>query len=310
MARAAALLVCLAALSGTNALTFPKFNTAWVAELTGAKAPNSIGVTAAAKGVAHVIFTYNGNEKFLAEVVLDKAALGLGPTSLNLYYKSPTRFIQLLTLLTSFTGDDILPISYKEIGDVIAEEGFPAVTPLFNETYKLVFVLFTARGALAGRFPEGVSKGYELLASTTSIYRGFVAGGRPFIFGVTPQFELRWPSFATVDDRFRMSITRLANGTNTYKTWITDNLGSATRLGLAYRNGTTNYVVTLALPLNTVLARTTGGYSNTFLTSKLRAGLLARGQKLTTELYPILRFADGSGMSGRFNPQWRFDPNP
>ena len=43
---------------------------------------------------------------------------------------------------------------------------------------------------------------------------------------------------------------------------VADNLGSATRLGLAYRNGTTNYVVTLALPLNTVLARTTGGYSN------------------------------------------------
>lgn len=32
----------------------------------------------AAKGVAHVIFTYNGNEKFLAEVVLDK---GEGPAS-------------------------------------------------------------------------------------------------------------------------------------------------------------------------------------------------------------------------------------
>lgn len=55
--------------------------------------------------------------------VVPAAALGLGPTSLNLYYKSPTRFIQLLTLLTSFTGDDIL----RELPDLPAAPAAPAL---------------------------------------------------------------------------------------------------------------------------------------------------------------------------------------
>ncbi|EFN54852.1 expressed protein [Chlorella variabilis] len=270
--------------------TFPLVGYGYVAQLQGDRVPDESVLEKAPVGPKiFATFTYDDNGEYQWDLTLDAASKALQPTSFDLYYETDGFYNFLLTLAGdgyNFTGEDppYGTLNWYTLNDAVLQLDLPDLPGQLNETNKLWLVVTTLGGSLAARFSDPVEEP-ELPPTDDTFFLADIVGNATFSFGVPK--DLKWPAFANSPaTQFTLSIVDTEDGSFLYNIFVTDDLNKSAYLALAYKNAS-GFHVALKLPVDWAAANV-GGDVNYFTKAALRNALVARGQKTTTELFPLI----------------------